>query len=55
MNEKDEFPTQNYKREINAKRNVIEYSKTCLKRTCSKADTWLKRTKFLAPAVFWFS
>ena len=21
------------------------YSKTCLKRTCSKADTWLMRTK----------
>ena len=30
-----------------------QYSKTCLKRTCSKADTWLKRTKFLEPAVFW--
>ena len=30
-----------------------KYSKTCLKRTCSKADTWLKRTKYLEPAVFW--
>ena len=28
---------------------VIGYSKTCLKRTCSKADTCLKRTKDFAP------
>ena len=29
--------------------SALSYSKTCLKRTCSKADTCLKRTKDFAP------
>ena len=29
----------------------MQYSKTCLKRTCSKADTCLKRTKDFAPKL----
>ena len=33
--------------------NFLKYSQICLKRTCSKADTWLKRTNILAPAIFW--
>ena len=37
----------------NSTRNINRYNKTCLKQTCSKAGTWLKRTKNLAPAVFW--
>ena len=28
---------------------LIKYSKNCLKRTCSKADTWPKRTENVAP------
>ena len=32
---------------------LTKYSKTCLKRTCSKAYTWLKWKKVLAPADFW--
>ena len=27
----------------------LKYSKTWLKRTCSKADTWLRRTESLGP------
>ena len=30
----------------------IEYSKTCLKRTCFKVDTWLKGTKIFGPGRF---
>ena len=35
----------------NAHSNSFRLSKTCLKRTCSKADTWLKLTTIVVPKV----